>query len=54
MWRAFAILMALWLILKFILHKGGYVHMILVAAIAIMVVELIAERNARYHKTSDE
>ena len=47
MWRAFAILMALWLILKFILHKGGYVHMILVAAIAIMVVELIAERNAR-------
>ena len=54
MWRAFAILMVLWFILKFVLHKGGYVHMILIAAIAIMVVEVIAQRNARYHQTSDE
>jgi len=54
MWVVFTILMALWFVLKFILHKGGYVHMVLIAAIAIMVVELIAERNARYHKTLDE
>ena len=53
MWVAFSILMALWLILKFVLHKGGYVHMILIAAIAIMVVELIARRNARYHRSVD-
>ena len=50
---AFAILMVVWLILKFILHKGGYVHMFLIAAITILVVQLIADRNARYHKTSD-
>ena len=54
MWLAFRILIALWLIFKFVLHKGGYVHMILVGAIAIMVVQLIAERNARYHKAVDE
>ena len=54
MWLAFRFLIALWLIFKFVLHWGGYVHMVLVAAIAIMVVQLIAERNARYHKTFDE
>ena len=54
MWLAFSFLMALWLIFKFVLHKGGYVHMFLVAAIAIMVVQLMAERNARYHKAVDQ
>ena len=54
MWLAFKILIAIWLICKFVLHKGGYFHMILVAAIAIMVVQLMAERNARYHKAVDE
>ena len=54
MWIAFTLLMTLWFIFKFILHRGGYVHMLLVAAIAILVVQLIAERNARYHKTFDE
>lgn len=53
MWIAFTILMVLWVILKFLLHKGGYVHMLIVGAIAIAVVQLIAERNARYHKTAD-
>ncbi|MGH9928283.1 MAG: hypothetical protein ACREA9_03535 [Pyrinomonadaceae bacterium] len=51
---AFAILMVVWLILKFILHKGGYVHMFLIAAISILIVQFIADRNARYHKTSDK
>jgi len=50
MWRAFTILMILWIVLKFILHKGGYVHMIVVAAISIAVVQLIAERKNRYHE----
>ncbi|HYU99708.1 MAG TPA: hypothetical protein VE977_12830 [Pyrinomonadaceae bacterium] len=53
MWNAFTILMVLWVLLKFVLHKGGYVHMIVVAAISIAVVQLIAERKNRYHKASD-
>ena len=52
MWIAFYILMTLWIIFKVVLHKGGYVHMFIVAAISIAVVQIIAERNARYHKTS--
>lgn len=50
---AFTILMVLWLFLKFVLHKGGYIHMIIVAAISVAVVELIAIRKNRYHKASD-
>jgi len=53
MWIAFTILMVLWIFLKFVLGKGGYVHMLVVAAISIAVVQLIAERKNRYHKTSD-
>ena len=52
MWIAFTILMVLWVTLKFVLHKGGYVHMIVIAAISIAVVQLIAERKNRYHKHS--
>ena len=51
MWIAFTILMVLWVVLKFLLHKGGYVHMLIVAAISIAVVQIIAERKVRYHKT---
>ena len=54
MWIAIALLMTAWFVLKVIFHKGGYVHMFLVAAIAIFVVRLIAQRKAHYHQTSDE
>lgn len=54
MWIAFTILMVLWVLLKFLLHKGGYVHMLVVAAISIAVVQIIAERKVRYHKTSGD
>ena len=53
MWIVFTILMVLWVLLKYVLGKGGYVHMIVVAAISIAVVQLIAERKNRYHKASD-
>jgi len=53
MWIAFTILMVLWILLKFVLGKGGYVHMLVVAAISIAVVQLIAENKNRYHKAPD-
>jgi hypothetical protein len=54
MWIAFTILTILWLVLKFIFHKGGYIHMLIVAAISIAVVQLAAERKNRYHKIADK
>jgi hypothetical protein len=45
-------LLVVWFILKFPLHKGGYIHVLLVGAISVLVIQLLASRNARYHKTS--
>lgn len=52
MWVISGGLLIFWLILKFLLHKGGYVHILLVGAISVLVVQLIAYRKAQYHKTS--
>lgn len=52
MWFLSAALLIVWFILKFLLHKGGYVHMLLVAAISVLVVQLVAYRKTQYHKTS--
>ncbi|MGH9875429.1 MAG: hypothetical protein ACRD9S_23480 [Pyrinomonadaceae bacterium] len=54
MWIAFTLLMTIWFVLKIVLHKGGYTHMFLVAAISIAVVRLIAERKNRYHRSSND
>ncbi|HLN98754.1 MAG TPA: hypothetical protein VK208_09860 [Pyrinomonadaceae bacterium] len=53
MWIVSALLTIVWLILKFVLHKGGYVHILIIAAISISGVQLIAHRKTQYHKTSD-
>ena len=52
MWVVFSALMVAWLLLKFVLHQGGYVHMLLIAAISVAGVQLIADRKTRYHKTN--
>ncbi len=54
MWRVFTGLMILWFILKFILHKGGYVHMLLIGALAIGGVQLLVDRKTRYHKSQED
>ena len=45
-------LFLLWFILKFALHKGGYVHIVLIGAFAVLVVHLLAYRKTQYHKSS--
>ena len=52
MWLIVAVLMAIWFVLKFLLHKGGFVHIILLTAISIFVVQLIAYRKTRYQNNS--
>ena len=50
MWKLFAVLMVIWGVLKFGFHKGGYIHMIIVFALSVMVVQLIAESKKRHYK----
>ena len=54
MWVITAVILFIWLVLKFVLHKGGYVHILLLLGISIFVVQLIAYRKTRYHATSSE
>jgi hypothetical protein len=51
MWMIDAALVLVWAVLKFVLHKGGYVHIILIFAISLFVVQLLAYRKTQFHKT---
>ena len=48
MWALSAILFLVWFVLKFLLHKGGFVHILLLGAISIFVVQLLAYRKTRF------
>jgi len=48
MWALSAILFIVWFVLKFLLHKGGFVHILLLGAISIFVVQLLAYRKTRF------
>ena len=52
MWIISGGLLLVWFILKFGLHKGGYSHILLVAAISIIVVQFMAYRKTQYHKNA--
>jgi Flp pilus assembly protein TadB len=52
MWALSGILVIVWFVLKFLLHKGGFVHILLLGAISIFVVQLLAYRKTRYQRLS--
>jgi hypothetical protein len=54
MWAATGALLLVWLILKFVFHKGGFVHILLLTAISVGVVQFIAYRKTRYHASSSK
>ena len=44
MWQLGGGLLLVWFILKFIVGKGGFVHILLLCAIAILIVQFVATR----------
>ena len=44
------ILLVIWFVLKVLLRKGGYVHAILLTAIALFVVQFVQDRRTRAHE----
>ena len=52
MWAVSGILFIVWFVLKVLLHKGGFVHILLLSAISVFVVQLIAYRKTRYQRLS--
>jgi len=51
LWFVSAGLFLVWFVLSVFLHKSGMVHLLLMAAIAIFVVQFAAFRKARHHKS---
>jgi hypothetical protein len=49
MWIFGGLLFALWFVLTFLLHKHGFVPMILLAAISVLIIEFTKFRKAGYH-----
>jgi hypothetical protein len=50
LWIIGGVLIALWFVLKVILHKGGFIHILLLIGISLLVVEFAAYRKARHHR----
>lgn len=48
MWPAVAILLVVWAVLKFGMGKGGFIHILLVTAVSVALVQVIADRKTRY------
>jgi len=52
LWIVGSILIAVWLVLKFLLHKGGLVHVILLIAITSFVIQFVQDRRTKAYERS--
>jgi hypothetical protein len=50
LWILGAILLAVWFTEKFLLHKSGLVHAILLSAIACFVIQFVQDRRTRAYE----
>ena len=54
LWITGSLLLVIWLISKFVLHKGGMVHLLLVAAISFFVIQFAQDRRTREYEQSQK
>lgn len=52
LWILGGALIAIWFVLKFILHKGGFSHILLLSGISLLIVQIAAYRRANYQRNS--
>ena len=52
LWILGVALIALWFVLKIILHKGGFSHILLILGISLLIIQIAAYRRANYQKIS--
>jgi hypothetical protein len=52
LWYTGSLLVLIWFVLKFVLHKGGSIHILIFLAISFYLVQLAQDRRAReYQRT---
>ena len=52
LWIVGSILVVAWLILKFLLHKGGMVHVILMIAVSMFLIQFVQDRRTKAYRRS--
>jgi uncharacterized protein DUF5670 len=52
LWIFGSIMIAGWLVLKFLLHKGGLVHVMLLIAVTAFLIQFVQDRRTRAYKRS--
>ena len=52
LWIVGSLLVVIWLVEKFLLHKGGMVHVFLMVAIAIFLAQFVQDRRTKEYQRS--
>ncbi len=52
LWIVGSIVMVAWLVLKFLLHKSGMVHVLLLIAISCFVIQLVQDLRTKAYERS--
>jgi len=52
LWIAGSLTIVLWLILKFVFHKSGMVHVILMIAISMFIIQFVQDRRTKAYERS--
>jgi len=52
LWYTGSLLLLLWLVLKFVLHKGGAIHILLFLAISFYLIQLAQDRRTKQYERS--
>ena len=52
LWIFGAILTALWLVARFLLHKGGMIHVLLMIAAACFIIQFVQDRRTKAYERS--
>jgi hypothetical protein len=52
LWIVGSILFVIWLVEKFLLHKGGMIHVILMIAASIYLIQFVQDRRTKAYQRS--
>jgi glucose-6-phosphate-specific signal transduction histidine kinase len=52
LWLTGSLLLVIWIIAKFLLHKSGMVHLLLMAAVTLFVVQFAQDWRTREYRRS--
>jgi len=52
LWYTGSLLLLIWVVLKFVLHKGGPIHILLFLAISFYLIQLAQDRRTKQYERS--